>query len=189
LATKAAEQQRSHLDYLAQLVEGEAAMHENRSIERRIKNARFPVLKSLDDFKWSWPEKINRPQIPNLFRPLDLTAAAHRACQGWPRLSRPPVGLGLDWPEHGGMLDPIETEAARPWREDAARGSFLPLPREAHRPKKYRRADRHIIGNFKPLALRQIHAAANTYRDGAVVSPAVPIFLDRTMLLYAAGNR
>jgi DNA replication protein DnaC len=46
LATKAAEQQRSHLDYLAQLVEGEAAMHENRSIERRIKNARFPVLKS-----------------------------------------------------------------------------------------------------------------------------------------------
>src|ERR1700747_2401440 len=39
LATKAAEQQRSHLDYLEQLVEGEATMRENRSIERRIKNA------------------------------------------------------------------------------------------------------------------------------------------------------
>jgi len=46
LATKAAEQQRSHLDYLEQLVEGEATMRENRSIERRIRNARFPVLKS-----------------------------------------------------------------------------------------------------------------------------------------------
>src|SRR6195256_5608150 len=68
LATKAAEQQRSHLDYLAQLVEGEATMRENRSIERRIKNARFPVLKTLDDFQWSWPKKINRPQIQNLFR-------------------------------------------------------------------------------------------------------------------------
>jgi DNA replication protein DnaC len=67
-ATKAAEQQCSHLDYLAQLVEGEAAMRENRGIERRIKNARFPVLKSLDDFQWSWPKKINRPQIQNLFR-------------------------------------------------------------------------------------------------------------------------
>ena len=67
-ATKAAEQQRSHLDYLAQLVEGEATMRENRSIERRIKNARFPVLKSLDDFQWSWPKKINRPHIQNLFR-------------------------------------------------------------------------------------------------------------------------
>ena len=68
LATKAAEQQRSHLDYLEQLVEGEATMRENRSIERRIKNARFPVLKSLDDFQWSWPKKINRSQIQNLFR-------------------------------------------------------------------------------------------------------------------------
>jgi len=67
LATKAAEQQRSHLDYLEQLVEGEATMRENRSIERRIKNARFPVLKSLDDFQWNWPKKINRPQIQNLF--------------------------------------------------------------------------------------------------------------------------
>ena len=68
LATRAAEQQRSHLDYLEQLVEGEATMRENRSIERRIKNARFPVLKSLDDFQWNWPKKINRPQIQNLFR-------------------------------------------------------------------------------------------------------------------------
>lgn len=36
LATKAAEQHSSHLDYLEQLVEGEATMRENRSIERRI---------------------------------------------------------------------------------------------------------------------------------------------------------
>ena len=68
LATKAAEQQCSHLDYLEQLIEGEAVMRENRSIARRLKNARFPVLKSLDDFQWSWPKKINRPQIQNLFR-------------------------------------------------------------------------------------------------------------------------
>jgi DNA replication protein DnaC len=68
LASKAAEQQRSHLDYLALLIEGEAAMREQRSIERRIRNARFPVLKTLDDFQWSWPKKINRPQIQNLFR-------------------------------------------------------------------------------------------------------------------------
>src|SRR6201987_925270 len=68
LATKAAEQQSSHLDYLEQLVEGEATLRETRSIERRIRNARFPVIKTLDDFQWSWPRKINRPQIQNLFR-------------------------------------------------------------------------------------------------------------------------
>jgi DNA replication protein DnaC len=68
LATKAAQKQLSHLEFLAQLIEGEATVRENRSIERRIKNARFPVLKTLEDFQWSWPKKINRPQIQNLFR-------------------------------------------------------------------------------------------------------------------------
>ena len=68
LARKAAEQQRSHLDYLAQLVEGEFTTREMRSIERRIKNARFPVRKTIDDFQWSWPKKINRLQIQHLFR-------------------------------------------------------------------------------------------------------------------------
>ena len=68
LAGKAAEQQLSHVDYLAQLIEGEATLRENRSIKRRIDNAHFPVLKTLDTFQWSWPKKINRPQIQNLFR-------------------------------------------------------------------------------------------------------------------------
>jgi DNA replication protein DnaC len=67
-ATKAAEHQHAYVDYLAQLVDGETALRENRSIERRIRNARFPVLKTLEDFQWSWPRKINRPQIQNLFR-------------------------------------------------------------------------------------------------------------------------
>jgi DNA replication protein DnaC len=73
LARKAAEQQRSYLDYLAQLVEGEFTTREMRSIERRIRNAHFPVRKTLDDFQWSWPKKINRLQIQNLFR-LDFIA-------------------------------------------------------------------------------------------------------------------
>ena len=53
---------------LEQLVEGEATERENRSIARRIKNVLFPVLKSLDEFQWDWPQKINRVQIQNLFR-------------------------------------------------------------------------------------------------------------------------
>ena len=68
LATKAAQKQISHLEYLAQLIEGEATVRENRAIERRIKKARFPVLKTMEDFEWGWPKKINRPQIQNLFR-------------------------------------------------------------------------------------------------------------------------
>jgi DNA replication protein DnaC len=73
LARKAAEKQRSHVDYLAQLVDGEFAARDARSTERRIRNARFPVIKTLDEFQWSWPKKINRMQIQNLFR-LDFIA-------------------------------------------------------------------------------------------------------------------
>src|SRR5499433_569109 len=67
-ATTAAQKQLSHIAYLAELIEGEAARRETRAIERRIKNARFPVLKTMEDFQWNWPKKINRPQIQNLFR-------------------------------------------------------------------------------------------------------------------------
>ena len=57
-----------HVEYLARLIEGEAQQRENRSIQRRVALARFPVLKTLDQFDWGWPKKINRPQIQNLFR-------------------------------------------------------------------------------------------------------------------------
>lgn len=67
-AHQAAAQSHSHVEYLARLIEGEAHRRETRSIERRLKFARFPVLKSLDQFQWNWPKKINRLQIQNLFR-------------------------------------------------------------------------------------------------------------------------
>ena len=67
LATTAAQKQLSHLAYLAELIDSEASERETRAIERRIKAARFPVLKTIEDFDWTWPKKINRPQIQNLF--------------------------------------------------------------------------------------------------------------------------
>jgi len=68
LAEEAAAKHWSHLDYLSRLAEGEAQRREDRSIERRIRCARFPVRKSLEEFDWSWPKKINRLQVQNLFR-------------------------------------------------------------------------------------------------------------------------
>ena len=68
LAAQAAKKHWSHVDYLEKLADGEAAMRRDRSIERRIRLARFPVIKTLDQFNWSWPKKINRLQVQNLFR-------------------------------------------------------------------------------------------------------------------------
>jgi DNA replication protein DnaC len=67
-AGTAAKNSLSHLDYLAQLIEGEAALRSDRAVARRIQTARFPVIKTLDSFLWDWPKKINRLQIQDLFR-------------------------------------------------------------------------------------------------------------------------
>ena len=67
-AAAAAQRQLSHVDYLARLIDEEAQLRRERSIARRIKLARFPVIKSLEEFQWSWPRKINRLQVQNLFR-------------------------------------------------------------------------------------------------------------------------
>ena len=64
----AAKHQWDHLPLLARLLEGEAAQRRDRAIARRIRLARFPVNKTLDAFDWTWPKKINRQQVMNLFR-------------------------------------------------------------------------------------------------------------------------
>jgi DNA replication protein DnaC len=68
LAASAAQNQWAHVDYLAALADGEANLRQERSIKRRIQMARFPVIKTLDQFRWTWPAKINRLQVQNLFR-------------------------------------------------------------------------------------------------------------------------
>jgi DNA replication protein DnaC len=68
LAAQAAREERTHLDYLAQLMEGEASQRDERTVQRRLKDAHFPVPKTLESFRWDWPKKINRLQVQDLFR-------------------------------------------------------------------------------------------------------------------------
>jgi DNA replication protein DnaC len=100
-AQSAADKSWSHLQYLTELINGEAAAQADRRVQRCINLARFPVLKTLDQFDWNWPTKINRLLIQNLFH-LDfvkqrgnvvfisgtglgkshlMTALGHAACQ------------------------------------------------------------------------------------------------------------
>jgi len=68
MAKQAVQDQWGHVDYLANLIEGETLERQQRSIQRRIRQARFPVIKTLEPFQWTWPSKINRLQVQNLFR-------------------------------------------------------------------------------------------------------------------------
>jgi DNA replication protein DnaC len=68
LAQQAATKQWSHLDYLSTLTQGEADLRRDRATQNRIRQARFPVIKTLDQFRWDWPTVINRMQVQNHFR-------------------------------------------------------------------------------------------------------------------------
>jgi DNA replication protein DnaC len=67
LTQQATQDQWSFSQYLRALIEGEAQLRQDNKVARRIRGARFPVLKSLEDFDWSWPKKINRAQAKELF--------------------------------------------------------------------------------------------------------------------------
>ena len=66
LAQSAAKTKRTHTRFLADLLEGECAQRNERATARRIAQARFPVVKTLEGFDWSWP-KLNEPQVRELF--------------------------------------------------------------------------------------------------------------------------
>jgi hypothetical protein len=55
-----------HLQYLQDLIAGEVALRHDRSVQRRIQDARFPVLQTMAGWDWNWPSKLNRMQIEHL---------------------------------------------------------------------------------------------------------------------------
>jgi DNA replication protein DnaC len=68
VAQHAAQHEWSHIDYLATLLEGEVDVRRDRATKSRIRLARFPVIKTLEQFRWDWPTRINRLQVQNHFR-------------------------------------------------------------------------------------------------------------------------
>ena len=65
-AAAAAQSGQGHLQFLQELLAGEIALRQDRSVQRRIRDARFPVIKTLAGWDWNWPAKINRMQVEHL---------------------------------------------------------------------------------------------------------------------------
>jgi DNA replication protein DnaC len=68
LARQCAAEGMDHVRYLARLVELELLDRERRMVERRIKAAKFPSVKSLDSFDFSTIPKLNKMQVLELAR-------------------------------------------------------------------------------------------------------------------------
>ena len=68
LAKQAAAEGLDHVQFLARLIELEMIDRERRMIERRIKTAKFPAVKSLDSFDFKAIPALNKMQVLELAR-------------------------------------------------------------------------------------------------------------------------
>jgi DNA replication protein DnaC len=97
LARQAAAGGWSHVEFLGHLVQGEAALRQDRARTRRIRQARFPVLKTLDQFDFTWPAKINRLQVQNLFRLKFIEDKANAILVGGVGLGKSHLAIALGY--------------------------------------------------------------------------------------------
>ena len=63
---QAASNSMSYMDFLSGLVTEEVEYKERRGIENRLKSAKFPIIKSLDDFDYAFQPSINRKKLEEL---------------------------------------------------------------------------------------------------------------------------
>ena len=97
LTRQAGQGQWSHADFLGRLLEGETALRQDRARLRRIHDARFPVLKTLDQFDFTWPTKINRLAVQNLFRLTFIRERANSILVGGVGLGKSHLAIALGY--------------------------------------------------------------------------------------------
>ena len=73
--------------WIGQLLEIEEAERKRRSLERRLRNAKIGAFKPMDRFDWTWPSKIDRQAVEELFSLSFLDEGANAILVG-------PNGIG-----------------------------------------------------------------------------------------------
>ena len=66
LAEEAVKEKQSHLSYLEALLEGEVEERERKAVARRIQEAQFPAVKTLEEFDFQMAPHIPAALVRNL---------------------------------------------------------------------------------------------------------------------------
>ena len=95
LARQCAAESVDHIRFLARLVEMEMIERERRMVERRIKAARFPAVKSLDSFDFAAIPRLNKMQVLEMARCEWIERRENAIALGPSGTGKTHVALGL----------------------------------------------------------------------------------------------
>ena len=95
LARQCAAESVDHIRFLARLVEMEMIERERRMVERRIKAARFPAVKSLDSFDFTVIPRLNKMQVLEMARCEWIERRENAIALGPSGTGKTHVALGL----------------------------------------------------------------------------------------------
>src|SRR5450759_2830023 len=95
IARQCAAEGLDHIRFLLRLAELELIDRERRMIERRIKEARFPSVKSLDSFDFATIASLNKTLVLELARSEYVTRRENIIAVGNSGTGKTHIGLGL----------------------------------------------------------------------------------------------
>jgi hypothetical protein len=114
LARQCAAEGVDHSRYLLRLAELEMIDRERRTVERRIKAARFPAVKSLDSFDFTAIPSLNKTLVLELARSEYVARRENVIALGTAAPARPTSRWGSDWPPVR-RVSPFASPPLRPW--------------------------------------------------------------------------
>ena len=97
IARQCASEGVDHVRYLLRLAELELIDRERRMVERRIKAARFPVVKSLDSFDFKVIPSLNKALVLELARCEYIERRENLIALGNSGTGKTHIALGLGW--------------------------------------------------------------------------------------------
>ncbi|HLQ32104.1 MAG TPA: IS21-like element helper ATPase IstB [Chloroflexota bacterium] len=94
-ATRAAKSESSYTTYLARLVEGELADKTDRSVNARLARARFPMVRTLEEFDFPFQPGLSAPRVRELANLSFIDDAANVLMIGGPGVGKTHLAIAL----------------------------------------------------------------------------------------------
>lgn len=95
LVARAARKQMPHMDFITSIIAAEADAKRDRAGARRLCQAHFPYIKTMDAYEWTYPTKINRDLIRHLASLEFLANNGNVAFLGGPGMGKTHLAIAL----------------------------------------------------------------------------------------------